>query len=173
MRARNATFAHAALGTALLLLAACGSQPDAAFHQQDTVEVDAKPASLTQVKSASIDLPADEETFGEGPHADVLNRNCLACHSTSMVRYQPPLTRKQWTATVDKMREAYAAPFEKAQTGAIVDALVATQPPSRSAIAQPPISSRPISMRRISLVPAPMSSSLASRKKRSTGQSLV
>jgi len=36
-----------------------------------------------------------------------------------------------------------------------------------------PISSRPISIRRISLVPAPISSSLASRAKRSTGQSLV
>src|SRR5690606_40389801 len=36
-----------------------------------------------------------------------------------------------------------------------------------------PISSRPISMRLISLVPAPMSSSLASRRYRSTGQSVV
>ena len=36
-----------------------------------------------------------------------------------------------------------------------------------------PISSRPISIRRTSFVPAPMSSSLASRMKRSTGQSFV
>ena len=40
-------------------------------------------------------------------------------------------------------------------------------------VAYAPMISRPISMRRISLVPAPMSSSLASRMKRSTGQSLV
>ena len=36
-----------------------------------------------------------------------------------------------------------------------------------------PSSSRPISMRLISLVPAPISNSLASRMNRSTGQSLV
>lgn len=119
---------NAALAMTLLLLAACGSQPGATSTQPDTAAVDAKPAALTAIKSASIDLPADEETFGEGPHADILNQNCLACHSASMVRYQPPLTRKQWTATVDKMRKAYGAPFEKTQTVAIVDALVANQP---------------------------------------------
>src|SRR3546814_18951310 len=36
-----------------------------------------------------------------------------------------------------------------------------------------PNNSRPISIRRISFVPAPMSSSLASRQSRSTGQSFV
>ncbi len=41
------------------------------------------------------------------------------------------------------------------------------------AVQAAPISSRPISMRRISFVPAPISSSFASRMKRSTGQSLV
>jgi cytochrome c5 len=119
---------NAALSMALLLLAACGSSPDAASNQRDAAEPEAKSASLNAITSASIDLPADDATFGEGHHAEVLNQNCLACHSASMVRYQPPLTRKQWTATVDKMREAYGAPFEKAQTGTIVEALVATQP---------------------------------------------
>lgn len=120
---------QAALGTVLLLLTACGSRSDTGTDTQDTVEaVDAKPASLTRITSASIDLPADDETFGEGPHADVLNRTCLACHSASMIRYQPPLTRKQWTATVDKMREAYGAPYQESETTAIVDALMAQAP---------------------------------------------
>lgn len=120
---------QAALGTVLLLLTACGSRSDTGTDTQDTVEaVDAKPASLTRITSASIDLPADDETFGEGPHADVLNRTCLACHSASMIRYQPPLTRKQWTATVDKMREAYGAPYQASETTAIVDALMAQAP---------------------------------------------
>ncbi|RYD31428.1 MAG: hypothetical protein EOP86_17925 [Verrucomicrobiaceae bacterium] len=44
---------------------------------------------------------------------------------------------------------------------------------ARRAWPQPPRSSRPIRKRRISLVPAPMSYSLASRTKRSTGHSFV
>jgi cytochrome c5 len=131
MRLPSALPAHVVLGSVLLLLAACGSRPDPASDTQDTTQVaDAKPAALTQIQSSSIDLPADDETFGEGPHAEVLNRTCLACHSASMVRYQPPLDRKQWTATVNKMREAYGAPFQASETTAIVDALMA-QAPSR------------------------------------------
>lgn len=129
MRLPSSPPLQAALGTVLLLLTACGSRSDTGTDTQDTVEaVDAKPASLTRITSASIDLPADDETFGEGPHADVLNRTCLACHSASMIRYQPPLTRKQWTATVDKMREAYGAPYQASETTAIVDALMAQAP---------------------------------------------
>lgn len=111
----------------LLALAACGSQPkdDGETLQGEGIT---QVASLATIQSASIDLPADEETFGKGPQAELLNRTCLACHSASMVRYQPPLNRKQWTATVDKMREAYAAPFEKGEREAIVDALMATAP---------------------------------------------
>ena len=111
--------------SAIALLAGCHSQPSAQRNDTPTVE---SFAPLATIQSSSIDLPSDDETFGEGPHADLLNQSCMACHSAAMVRYQPPLTRKQWSATVDKMREAYGAPFDKAQTGAIVDALVATQP---------------------------------------------
>jgi len=129
MRLRHPLFARAFVGTALLLLAACGSRPDATTDAQDTAEsVEEKPASLTRINSASIDLPADEETFGEGPDADILNRTCLACHSVSMIRYQPPLDRKQWTATVNKMRDAYGAPYSASETPAIVDALMAQAP---------------------------------------------
>ena len=111
---------------ALAALSGCGSPSET--PQADTVAETTKMRPLASIQKASITLPEDAETFGEGPHADVLNRNCLACHSVSMVRYQPPLSRKQWTATVDKMREAYAAPIEASETAAIVDALMATAP---------------------------------------------
>ncbi|MBB4858294.1 hypothetical protein HNO88_001613 [Novosphingobium chloroacetimidivorans] len=110
--------------TALLLLTGCQAQPSA---EQPASEPQSF-AALTRIETSRIELPADEETFGQGTHADLLNRSCLACHSTSMVRYQPPLTRKQWTATVTKMRDAYGAPFEAEETEAIVDALMATAP---------------------------------------------
>ena len=113
---------------ALGLLAGCGSPSKAPETETETVAQATSFQPLRAVQKASITLPDDPETFGEGAQADLLNRNCLACHSVSMVRYQPPLTRKQWTATVEKMREAYGAPIDKAETGAIVDALMANAP---------------------------------------------
>lgn len=113
---------------ALGLLAGCGSNADAPKGEATTAAEATTFQPLASLKNASVTLPEDSETFGEGSQADLLNRNCLACHSVSMVRYQPPLTAKQWTATVDKMREAYAAPIDKAETGAIVAALMATAP---------------------------------------------
>ena len=112
----------------ILLLAGCHSAPREQQPEAQAETTSDSFAPLGTIKSASIDLPADDETFGDAPQVEVLNRNCLACHSAAMVRIQPPLTTKQWTATVDKMREAYGAPFDKAETGAIVQALTATQP---------------------------------------------
>lgn len=105
------------------LVAACGGKPSG--------EAEATVAPLAMIRSDSIALPADEETFGDDPQAAVLNGKCLACHSVTMIRYQPPLDRKQWTATVDKMREAYRAPIEPGETVAIVDALMAKAPSRR------------------------------------------
>ncbi|WP_404481858.1 cytochrome c [Novosphingobium sp. BL-52-GroH] len=116
------TGSHIAL-LALGLLAACSSQPDATRREAAAV-----PAPLGAIRSASITLPPDEQTFGDDPQAETLNGKCLACHSATMVLYQPPLNRKQWTATVDKMREAYRAPIEAGETDAIVSALLAKAP---------------------------------------------
>ncbi len=110
------------------LLAGCGSNADAPKGEAATTAEATTFQPLASIKNASVTLPEDPETFGEGPQADLLNRNCLACHSVSMVRYQPPLTAKQWTATVTKMREAYGGPIDEAETGAIVEALMAKAP---------------------------------------------
>lgn len=107
----------------LVLLAGC----DAGTGKSDGVSSEGF-APLATIKSTSIELPPDEETFGTGAQGELLNSACLACHSAAMVRYQPKLTRKQWTATVEKMRAAYAAPFEPQQSEAIVDTLMALAP---------------------------------------------
>ena len=60
--------------------------------------------------STSVDLPADDATYPDGPHADVINANCTSCHSASMALTQPALSADQWKATVTKMREVYKAP---------------------------------------------------------------
>lgn len=112
---------------ASILLAACGSQP-AQPDQAPSRAGSTKAAPLTMIRSDSIALPDDGETFGDGAQAALLDTNCIACHSVTMIRYQPPLTAKQWTGTVEKMREAFHAPIDPAQTEAIVDALMALAP---------------------------------------------
>ena len=73
-------------------------------------------------KSVSVDLPFGDRMF-EGPGADVVNNNCLACHSVGMVLTQPPLSRQTWDAEVAKMRNAYKAPVPDEDVSPIVDYL--------------------------------------------------
>jgi cytochrome c5 len=89
----------------------------------------APPTSVTAngftLASTSVDLPTDEATYPAGPHADVVNANCTACHSASMALTQPVLTADQWKATVTKMREVYKAPVAEQDVSAIVAYLTA------------------------------------------------
>ena len=73
-----------------------------------------------------ITLPDDDVQF-TGPDADLLNANCLACHSSSMVLLQPKMTAKQWSASVEKMRNVYKAPIEEADAAKLPEALVRAQ----------------------------------------------
>ena len=75
--------------------------------------------------STNVDFPVEEAVFPDGPNADVINANCAACHSPSMVLAQPFLTKVQWTAEVDKMRDVYKAPVAAADVPAIVAYLTA------------------------------------------------
>ncbi len=105
---------RATLPASILLLgvAACGSPApgDDAPHG-------------VHLQSDSITLPEDGETFAATGGDAILDRNCLACHSVAMIRYQPPLKEAQWKATVEKMRDAYGAPIADADIPAIVAAL--------------------------------------------------
>jgi mono/diheme cytochrome c family protein len=76
--------------------------------------------SLTSV---TVDLPFGDRTFPDGPGADLVNSNCLACHSAGMVLNQPALTKAQWRTEVEKMRTAYKAPIDPKDLDAIVDYL--------------------------------------------------
>lgn len=48
------------------------------------------------------DLPA-------GPGKELVQSFCAACHSLRYIAMQPPLSAKQWTASVDKMIKTYGA----------------------------------------------------------------
>ncbi len=71
-------------------------------------------------------LPDDEAMF-TGPDADLLNANCLACHSAGMVLLQPKMTEQEWAHSVAKMRAIYKAPIEDADAERLPAALVAAQ----------------------------------------------
>lgn len=78
-------------------------------------------------KSVKVDLPFGDRVFPDGPHVDAISNNCLACHSAGMVLVQPPMSRKDWTAEVEKMRAVYKAPVAENDVSAIIDYLVATK----------------------------------------------
>ena len=76
------------------------------------------------LRSVSVDLPPGDRMFPDGPGADAINNNCLACHSAGMVLNQPALPKAVWEAEVDKMRAAYKAPIDAKDVDAILDYLV-------------------------------------------------
>jgi hypothetical protein len=87
----------------------------------------ARAESQLSLKSVSVDLPAGDDMFPNGPGADAINNNCLACHSADMVLNQPALPMTQWHAEVDKMRTAYKAPIDPKDVDAILDYLVSVK----------------------------------------------
>ena len=74
-------------------------------------------------KSVTVQFPDSNGQFPVGPHADVINNNCLSCHSVEMVLNQPQMVPAKWQAEVDKMRGTYKAPINDADAKAIVDYL--------------------------------------------------
>jgi hypothetical protein len=75
------------------------------------------------LRSVSLDMPDPGRLFPGGEAADAINNDCLACHSAGMVLNQRSLSRDQWQAEVDKMRNTYKAPVEPQDVAAIVNYL--------------------------------------------------
>jgi hypothetical protein len=76
------------------------------------------------LKSVNTDLPFGDRMFPGGPGSDLVNNNCLACHSAGMVLNQPALSKTQWREEVEKMRTAYKAPIDPKDEDGIADYLV-------------------------------------------------
>ena len=76
------------------------------------------------LRSVSVDLPPGDRMFPDGPGADAINNNCLACHSAGMVLNQPSLPKAVWEAEVEKMRATYKAPIDAKDVDAILAYLV-------------------------------------------------
>jgi mono/diheme cytochrome c family protein len=85
-------------------------------------------AATIQLKSVKVELPQSDQMF-TGQGADVINNNCLACHSADMVLNQPELAKAAWQAEVTKMIQVFKAPIAVADAGAIVAYLARTKSP--------------------------------------------
>jgi hypothetical protein len=98
---------------------ACAPQVDAAskssgpplglLHQPAYARVEEK-----DLRSAVYDVgefPENAPPLRPGPEDDrrLLDVYCVGCHSTAYIAMQPPLTRAQWEAEVQKMRSAFGA----------------------------------------------------------------
>ena len=108
-----------ARAAALAAGALCGAALAAEAAQSMASAVSANGVTL---RSVSVEFPDAGRMF-EGPGADAVNANCLACHSAGMILTQPRLSRAAWEAEVEKMRKTYKAPIDEKDVPAIVDYL--------------------------------------------------
>jgi len=99
-----------------------GGASSVAAAEQQAPALSTVSAGGVTLRSVNVDFPDSDRRF-EGPGADVVNNNCLACHSAGMVLTQPRLSRAVWQGEVEKMRNTYKAPVEAADVPAIVDYL--------------------------------------------------
>jgi cytochrome c5 len=118
---RAAAIATGAVLFALGLFWQGGALPVAAAAQPEPAPSAVSAGGVT-LRSVNMDLPNGDRQF-EGPGADVVNNNCLACHSAGMVLTQPRLPRAVWQAEVEKMRNTYKAPVDAKDVPSIVDYL--------------------------------------------------
>jgi hypothetical protein len=88
-----------------------------------TVALNSVSGGGTTLRSVDVEFPDPERLFPGDDKAEAINNNCLACHSAGMILTQPHLTRPQWQAEVEKMRNVHKAPISGADVPAIVDYL--------------------------------------------------
>jgi hypothetical protein len=114
-------------GTMICAVAAWTPRPNAfaatPAASTQTALASAGPQSNFSLQLVSMELPDSGRLFPGGAKADAINNNCLACHSAGMILTQPHLSRAQWQAEVDKMRNVYKAPVAAADIPAIVEYL--------------------------------------------------
>ncbi len=80
-------------------------------------------------KPVSYDLPDETAALKPGPNVELVQNNCIACHSVDYIQTQPrgPGFKKDfWRAEVTKMIKVYGAPIEEGDVSKIVDYLAAT-----------------------------------------------
>lgn len=81
--------------------------------------------------AGAVEIQLPPETASYKPNAlpgyQLVQRNCMTCHSAQYVATQPPtMGRAYWEATVRKMKKPFGAQFDDADVAPMVDYLVKT-----------------------------------------------
>lgn len=76
--------------------------------------------------SVSVAVPGPG-SFYTGANSQILNSNCLMCHSAGFVERQPTLSLTAWTGEVMKMKKIFGAPLAQSDIPVIAQALFARQ----------------------------------------------
>ena len=85
----------------------------------------AVPACITVAIAADEwRLPEEKPAFKSAPGAELVQANCMMCHSHEYITTQPAFTREQWKASVAKMQQKYGAPIAPEAVDALLDYLV-------------------------------------------------
>ena len=82
------------------------------------------PAVAADNGPVSITLPADHDSYKDGPHVDAAKNYCAICHAPDYLYMQPPLTAAQWKAEVVKMKTAYGCPVPDEEVQNLTDYLM-------------------------------------------------
>jgi sulfite dehydrogenase len=69
-------------------------------------------------------LPDEKPAFKSAPGAELVQANCIMCHSHEYITTQPAFTREQWKASVAKMQAKYGAPIVPEAVDPLLDYLV-------------------------------------------------
>lgn len=92
--------------------------------------------TVAQAAPKTISLPGETGQFqaSELPGYLKARANCMTCHSTEYIRYQPPTaSRSYWEAMVKRMKAVFNAPIDDADMADIVDYLARTYGAERTA----------------------------------------
>jgi cytochrome c5 len=73
----------------------------------------------------SIELPRIAVELRAGDGKGTTERLCGICHSLDYITMQPPFSKAQWTATVNKMVKVMGAPINEEDAKAIIEYLAA------------------------------------------------
>lgn len=76
-------------------------------------------------KAHSIEPPKISVELRAGDGKETTERFCGICHSLDYITTQPPFSRVQWTATVNKMIRVMGAPIGEEDAKAIISYLAA------------------------------------------------
>jgi sulfite dehydrogenase len=93
-------------------------------------------ATAPAAAQRTIALPPETAAYVKSdlPGYELVQRNCIGCHSAHYVQMQPPaLARPYWENTVKRMKKPFGAQFPDEDVAAMVDYLVKTYGNERAA----------------------------------------